>query len=190
MKCSSGSVSLWSHRWSAMFRSGRFSAPAWIRRSIVAMMCRAATEPVRTYTVTFPKKYSVGETTSTPPAVPARLAERLGCRTDKSWSSRMSPACCPASPGTWTRTPTADPAIITAYLVCREARKQATVLLSGVGGDESFAGYRKHAARRRPIKASPRVCVGEAGLPWTAESARHEHERRCTPCKETAVARR
>jgi asparagine synthase (glutamine-hydrolysing) len=30
--------------------------------------------------------------------------------------------------------------------VCREARKQATVLLSGVGGDELFAGYRKHAA--------------------------------------------
>jgi asparagine synthase (glutamine-hydrolysing) len=44
--------------------------------------------------------------------------------------------------------PTADPAIITAYLVCREARKQATVMLSGVGGDELFAGYRKHAAHR------------------------------------------
>src|SRR5437879_8492251 len=44
--------------------------------------------------------------------------------------------------------PTADPAIITAFLVCREARKQATVLLSGVGGDELFAGYRKHVANR------------------------------------------
>src|SRR5260370_40957456 len=44
--------------------------------------------------------------------------------------------------------PTADPAIITGYLVCREARKQATVLLSGVGGDELFAGYRKHVAHR------------------------------------------
>jgi asparagine synthase (glutamine-hydrolysing) len=42
--------------------------------------------------------------------------------------------------------PTADPAIIAAYLVCREARRHATVLLSGVGGDELFAGYRKHAA--------------------------------------------
>jgi asparagine synthase (glutamine-hydrolysing) len=42
--------------------------------------------------------------------------------------------------------PTADPAIITAYLVCREARKESTVLLSGVGGDELFAGYRKHVA--------------------------------------------
>ena len=42
--------------------------------------------------------------------------------------------------------PTADPAIIPAYLVCREARKDATVLLSGVGGDELFAGYRKYYA--------------------------------------------
>src|SRR5438477_1204834 len=42
--------------------------------------------------------------------------------------------------------PTADPAIITAYLVNREARKQVTVLLSGVGGDELFAGYRKYQA--------------------------------------------
>jgi asparagine synthase (glutamine-hydrolysing) len=42
--------------------------------------------------------------------------------------------------------PTADPAIITSYLVCREARKEATVLLSGVGGDELFAGYRKYLA--------------------------------------------
>jgi asparagine synthase (glutamine-hydrolysing) len=42
--------------------------------------------------------------------------------------------------------PTADPAIITAYLVCRAARENATVLLSGVGGDELFAGYRKYSA--------------------------------------------
>ena len=42
--------------------------------------------------------------------------------------------------------PTADPAIIAAYLVCREASRQSTVLLSGVGGDELFAGYRKYAA--------------------------------------------
>jgi asparagine synthase (glutamine-hydrolysing) len=42
--------------------------------------------------------------------------------------------------------PTADPAMLTAYLVCREASKDVTVLLSGVGGDELFAGYRKHVA--------------------------------------------
>jgi len=42
--------------------------------------------------------------------------------------------------------PVADPAIITAYLVSREARQTVTVLLSGIGGDELFAGYRKHRA--------------------------------------------
>jgi asparagine synthase (glutamine-hydrolysing) len=42
--------------------------------------------------------------------------------------------------------PIADPAIITTYRVCREAGRQSTVLLSGVGGDELFAGYRKHVA--------------------------------------------
>ncbi|HEY6120736.1 MAG TPA: asparagine synthase (glutamine-hydrolyzing), partial [Pyrinomonadaceae bacterium] len=37
--------------------------------------------------------------------------------------------------------PVADPAIIASYLVCEAARKTLTVLLSGVGGDEVFAGY-------------------------------------------------
>src|ERR1700683_979545 len=87
---------------------GAFLSAGLDSSSIVAMMCRATRQPVRTYTITFPRKYRVGETTLDDP--------------------------------------TADPAIITAYLVCREARKQATVLLSGVGGDELFAGYRKHAA--------------------------------------------
>ena len=37
--------------------------------------------------------------------------------------------------------PTADPAIIASYLVSQAARETLTVLLSGVGGDEVFAGY-------------------------------------------------
>lgn len=41
--------------------------------------------------------------------------------------------------------PIADPAIITSYLICRSARERLTVLLSGMGGDEVFAGYPRHA---------------------------------------------
>jgi asparagine synthase (glutamine-hydrolysing) len=42
--------------------------------------------------------------------------------------------------------PVADPAIITSYLICRAGRERLTVLLSGMGGDEVFAGYPRHAA--------------------------------------------
>lgn len=42
--------------------------------------------------------------------------------------------------------PVADPAIITSYLICKSARERLTVLLSGMGGDEVFAGYPRHAA--------------------------------------------
>jgi asparagine synthase (glutamine-hydrolysing) len=115
--------------------------------SIVAMMCRAAKQPVRTYTITFPRKYRVGETTLDDPTVPARLARHLGCSNQQ---IVVEPDVADLLPRlTWHMDePTADPAIITAYLVCREARKQSTVLLSGVGGDELFAGYRKHSAHR------------------------------------------
>jgi asparagine synthase (glutamine-hydrolysing) len=111
------------------------------------MMCRAARQPVRTYTITFPRKYRIGETTLDDPAVPARLARHLGCENRQ---IVVEPDVVDLLPRlTWHMDePTADPAIITAYLVCREARKQSTVLLSGVGGDELFAGYRKYAAQR------------------------------------------
>lgn len=103
--------------------------------------------PIRTYTITFPRKYRVGETALDNPDVPARLAHRLGCENQQIVVEPDVAALLPRL--TWHMDePTADPAIITAYLVCREARKQSTVLLSGVGGDELFAGYRKHIAYR------------------------------------------
>jgi asparagine synthase (glutamine-hydrolysing) len=126
---------------------GAFLSAGLDSSSIVAMMCRATKQRVRTYTITFPQKYRVGETTLDDPAVPARLARQLGCENQQ---IVVEPDVAELLPRlTWHMDePAADPAIITAYLVCREARKQATVLLSGVGGDELFAGYRKHAAHR------------------------------------------
>jgi len=124
---------------------GAFLSAGLDSSSIVAMMTRATTQPVRTYTITFPRKYRVGETALDDPAVAARLAKHLGCENEQ---IVVEPDVADLLPQlTWNMDePTADPAIIPAYLVCRQARKQATVLLSGVGGDELFAGYRKHMA--------------------------------------------
>jgi asparagine synthase (glutamine-hydrolysing) len=124
---------------------GAFLSAGLDSSSIVAMMSRATQQPVRTYTITFPKKYRVGENTLDDPEVPARLAKKLGCENHR---IEVEPDVADLLPRlTWHMDePTADPAIIMAYLVCREARKQATVMLSGVGGDELFAGYRKHVA--------------------------------------------
>ncbi len=124
---------------------GAFLSAGLDSSSIVAMMRRATNQPVRTYTITFPRKYRVGETTLDDPEVATRLAQNLECENHR---IVVEPDVADLLPRlTWHMDePTADPAIITAYLVCREARQQATVLLSGVGGDELFAGYRKHIA--------------------------------------------
>lgn len=124
---------------------GAFLSAGLDSSSIVAMMARSASQPVRTYTITFPAKYRVGENTLDDPEVPARLAKYLGCENQR---IVVDPDVVDLLPRLiWHMDePTADPAIVTAYLVCREARKQATVLLSGVGGDELFAGYRKYVA--------------------------------------------
>jgi asparagine synthase (glutamine-hydrolysing) len=126
---------------------GAFLSAGLDSSSIVALMCHATRQPVRTYTITFPGKYRVGETTLDDPNVPARLARHLGCENQQ---IVLEPDVAGLLPRlTWHMDePTADPAIIAAYMVCREARNQATVLLSGVGGDELFAGYRKHSAYR------------------------------------------
>jgi len=124
---------------------GAFLSAGLDSSAIVAMMRRSTNQVVRTYTITFPRKYRVGETTLDDPEVASRLAQNLECENHR---IVVEPDVADLLPRlTWHMDePTADPAIITAYLVCREARQQATVLLSGVGGDELFAGYRKHIA--------------------------------------------
>ena len=42
--------------------------------------------------------------------------------------------------------PVGDPAAIATYLICSAARRKLTVILSGMGGDEIFAGYPRHLA--------------------------------------------
>src|SRR6266568_2650364 len=124
---------------------GAFLSAGLDSSSIAAVLARATDRPLRTYTVTFPEKYRKGENTLDDPAVAARLAHQLGCENQQIVVepdvASLLPKLC------WHMDePTADPALIAAYLVSREASKDVTVLMSGVGGDELFAGYRKYSA--------------------------------------------
>jgi len=123
---------------------GAFLSAGLDSSSIVAI-ASATRRPLRTYTVTYPAKHRLGETALDDPEVSARLARRLGVENQQ---IMVEPDVATLLPRLiWHMDePVADPAIIGAYLVCNEAQKQSTVLLSGVGGDELFAGYRKYSA--------------------------------------------
>jgi asparagine synthase (glutamine-hydrolysing) len=124
---------------------GSFLSAGLDSSSIVAAMSQASSAPTRTYTIAFPDKYRMGEVTLDDTDVSRRTANHFGCDHTE---IVVEPDVVDLLPKlVWHMDePVADPAIIAAYLVNREASKKVTVLLSGVGGDELFAGYRKHAA--------------------------------------------
>jgi asparagine synthase (glutamine-hydrolysing) len=67
--------------------------------------------------------------------------------------------------------PVADPAAISTYLICREAKSEVTVLLSGQGADEVLGGYRVHfapalAKRVRRLPGFVRNFLSSSLLPW------------------------
>jgi len=113
--------------------------------AIVAAMAAASPLPVRTFTIAFPEKYRRGEVHLDDTDVAARTAKHFGCAHT---NIVVEPDVVDLLPKlVWHMDePTADPAIIMAYLVSREARRDVTVLLSGIGGDELFGGYRKYRA--------------------------------------------
>jgi asparagine synthase (glutamine-hydrolysing) len=124
---------------------GSFLSAGLDSSSIVAMMAEATAQSLRTYTVTFPRRYRMGENTLDDPAVASRFAKNLGCDNRQILVEPDVVSLLPQL--TWHMDePVADPAIIPAFLVCREASREVSVLLSGVGGDELFAGYRKYCA--------------------------------------------
>jgi asparagine synthase (glutamine-hydrolysing) len=124
---------------------GAFLSAGLDSSSIVAMMARSTSEAIPTFTITFPPERRQGEVTLDNPLTARRTADRFGC---KHTEIVVEPDVVDLLPRlTWYMDePTADPALIMAYLVCKEAKKDVTVLLSGVGGDEVFAGYRKYQA--------------------------------------------
>jgi len=124
---------------------GAFLSSGLDSSAIVAAMRQATDGPLRTYTITFPKRHLVGESNLDDAKIASRLAHKLGAEHKE---IVVEPNVADLLPKlTWHMDdPTADPAIITDYLVCREAKGSSTVLLSGAGGDEILGGYRKYQA--------------------------------------------
>ena len=107
---------------------------------IVAMMAKASSQPVRTFTIGF------GGRTG------GFLDERPFARllSDRYRTAHVEHEVTPevgtvldAAVDAFDE-PFADDSVIPSYCVCEVARKSVTVALSGLGGDELFGGYERH----------------------------------------------
>lgn len=117
---------------------------------VVAAMAMSSAKPVRTFSVAFPGA-DVDES-----AQARAVAERYG-------TEHTELPVGPPDPGILPRIawhfgePFADPAALPTFQLAELTRRHVTVALSGDGGDESFAGYRRYwqLARTRPADALP-----------------------------------
>jgi asparagine synthase (glutamine-hydrolysing) len=109
--------------------------------AVVAMMSRHSQQPVKTYAIGFADSSGGNYYNELPYA--RQVAELF--KTDHQEIvvqpdvARLLPALI------WHMDePIADAAFVTTYLVAQFARREVTVILSGVGGDELFGGYRRY----------------------------------------------
>lgn len=136
-----------------------------IDSSLIALFAqRAATGPLRTFTVRMPD-LAFDES-----AHAARVAKLLGATheiVDLSLAEAL--AAIPTMAEIWDE-PYADPSMLPSALLCRAASRRMTVCLGGDGGDELFAGYNRHAlgaslwAKTRRIPTPVRRALGSAAL--------------------------
>lgn len=116
--------------------------------AIVALMTQITDQPVTTYTIAFSKEDQSFE------AMPddskyARVVSKYFNTNHREFI--IKPDIIKLLPKIiWhLDEPIADPAAINTYLICKSAKENGTtVLLSGMGGDEIFGGYRKYLSVR------------------------------------------
>jgi len=108
--------------------------------AVVAFMARASAEPVRTFTIGFAgdtgffadeRKYA------------AMVASRYGTRHSE-FEVRPTVEGLVEDIVRSFDEPFADDSTIPSYFVCKVARENVTVALSGLGGDEAFGGYERY----------------------------------------------
>lgn len=109
--------------------------------AVVAYMARNSSQPVKTYSIGFDTETGGGYYNELPYA--RQVSELFG--TDHH-EIIVKPDVTELLPELlwYMDEPIADAAFITTYLVSKFAREDVTVILSGVGGDELFGGYRRY----------------------------------------------
>lgn len=118
--------------------------------AVVAAMAQTSAEPVRTFSVAF----ADAEFDETPYA--RMVAERYGTDHQELEVGALDAGLLPRIAWHFGE-PFADPAALPTYQLSELAREHVTVALSGDGGDESFAGYRRYwqLARTLPAERVP-----------------------------------
>ncbi|MDX6751611.1 asparagine synthase (glutamine-hydrolyzing) [Geminicoccaceae bacterium 1502E] len=145
---------------------------------IVALMQRASGGAVETFSIGF-EDPALDEA-----PMARRVAAHLGTRHHELYvGSAEALAGVPQLPE-WFDEPFADYSALPTLLLCRFARRGVTVALSGDGGDELFAGYRRYAqtlALKRRLDRLPRAALPLARALGTVPDAAWEGAGRLLP---------
>jgi asparagine synthase (glutamine-hydrolysing) len=107
--------------------------------TVVGLMSREATGPIRTFTVGFGEHPAYSELEAA-----REIAHHFGAEFHSIGSPAAAVRLLPSL--VWHMDePVADPAALPTFLVCRYARERVKVVLTGEGGDELFGGYPRYA---------------------------------------------
>jgi asparagine synthase (glutamine-hydrolysing) len=106
--------------------------------AVVALMARQTNEPVRAFSIAF------GDPAFDETGYARQVAERYGAAHDVRQVSPDDFSLVARLPEIYDE-PFGDVSAIPTFAVCQQARSSVTVALSGDGGDEALAGYRRYA---------------------------------------------
>jgi len=118
--------------------------------SVVAMMAQVSKDPVNTCSIAF------GESEYNEADYAAAVAQKFGCRHQVGSVDPNDHSLLDLLAGLYDE-PFADSSAMPTYRVCELARKSVTVVLSGDGGDENLAGYRRYGQHLDDLEGKARM---------------------------------